>query len=143
MSDEPLTHIARPPLPWRDSRLTICGKPIDQYVDGLVLGRVDAIATARRLGKTRFSMTHCMTCANNFDRWIPWEVSPRERLAREMGVVGMTKLEPVIVAELHAIAALIAAHRDEFDELVEAHVSGGVVTMGQLRRQRATKRAGA
>ena len=115
MSDEPLKHITRTSLPWRDSKLTICGHPVNQFVEGLVLGRADALSAERRLGKTRFCMTHCMTCVNNFDRWLTWEQDPRGRLAREMGVVGMTKGEPVIVAELHAIAALIELHRSDFD----------------------------
>ena len=137
MSDEPLTHIARTPLPWRDSGLTVCGKPVSQYVDGLVISLDDARATARRLGKQRFAMTHCMTCASNCTRWAKWEDDPRARMAREIGYLGPSKTDEIIEAELRAIALLIASHRDEFDALVEAHASGGVVTMQELRRRRA------
>lgn len=133
---EPLTHIARPPLPWRESGLTICGHPVSQFGDGLVTNLADAHAAARRLGKQRFAMTHCMTCASNVSRWATWENDPAARMAREIGYLGMTKQEPVIVAELRAIALLIERHRDDFDELVEAHASGGVVTMQELRRRR-------
>ena len=134
--DEPLTHIARPPLPWRDSGLTICGKPVTQYADGLVVNIADARAAVRRLGKSRFAMTHCMTCANNADRWWTWEENPGARMAREIGYLGMTKAEPIIHTELRVMALLIERYRDEFDEMVEAHASGGVVTMQELRRRR-------
>ena len=46
-----LTHIARPPLPWRDSGKTVCGQPISQYADGRVVGLADAHAMLRRLGQ--------------------------------------------------------------------------------------------
>lgn len=136
---EPLTHIARPPLPWRESGKTICGHPAGQYVDGLVINIVDAHAAVRRLGKQRFAMTHCMTCAQNVGNWSTWEDDPRARMAREMGHLGMTKAEPVIEHELRAIALLIEAHRDEFDNLVQSYLSGDVVTMDSLRRSRAQR----
>lgn len=138
-TDEPLTHIARTSLPWRDSGLTICGKPVAQYAAGLVVNLADARVSVRRLGKQRFAMTHCMTCASNADRWTEWDDDPRERMAREIGYLGMTKTDPIIDAELRAIALLIASHRDEFDALVEAHASGDVVTMQELRRRRAVR----
>lgn len=140
MSDEPLTHIARTPLPWRDSGKTICGKPISQYRDGLVLSIDDARAAIRRLGKQRFAMTHCMTCAHNAGRWSKWEDDPRGRLAREIGFEGMTKTEPLVTYELFAIARLIEEHRSEFDAIVESYASGDVVTIDSLRRARAERR---
>ena len=133
---EPLTHIARPPLPWRESGKTICGHPVGQYVDGLVINLADAHAAARRLGQQRFALTHCMTCASNARNWSTWEDNPRARLAREMGHLGMTKAEPIVEHELRAIALLIEAHRDEFDDLVQSYTSGDVVT---LRRSRAKR----
>lgn len=139
MSDEPLTHIARPPLPWRDSGKTICGKPISQYAEGLVINLADAHMSVRRMGKQRFALTHCMTCASNADRWDTWENNPRGRLAREIGYEGITKVDPIIEHEIRAFALLIEAHRDEFDALVESFASGGVVTMDSLRRARALR----
>lgn len=136
---EPLTHIARPPLPWRDPRLTICGQPVAQYRAGLVMAYDDAPAVSRRLGRQRFALTHCMTCAGNWSHWSTWETDPRARLARELGYLGMTKTDAIVVAELRAIAVLIEEHRADFDALVEAHVSGGVVTMAQLRAKRAER----
>jgi len=139
VADEPLTHIARPPLPWRESDKTICGHPVSQYVDGLVINVADAHAAVRRLGKQRFALTHCMTCAHNVGNWSTWEDDPRARMARELDHLGMTKAEPVIEHELRAIALLIEAHRGEFDDLVQSYASGDVVSMDSLRRSRAER----
>lgn len=140
MADEPLTHIARPPLPWRDSDRTICGHPVTQFPDGLVISLADAYAAVRRLGKQRFAMTHCMTCANHVHRWVTWEQDPVARLARELVDVGMTNTErPLVAHEVQAIGALIEAHREEFDELVASFASGEVVSMDTLRRARARR----
>ena len=136
---EPLTHIARPPLPWRESGKTICGHVVSQFAEGLVINLADAHAAARRLGTQRFALTHCMTCAQNVRNWSTWEDDPRARMAREMGHLGMTKAEPVIEHELRAIALLIDGHREEFDHLVHSFSSGGVVTMDSLRRARSQR----
>lgn len=141
MTDQPLTHILRTPLPWRESGKTICGKPVGQYADGLVVNLPDAQATVRRLGKQRFALLFCMTCASNADRWSSWEDNPRGRLARELGYEGLTKTDPIIDHELRAIVRLIEVHRGEFDELVESYASGGIVTMASLRESRSRREA--
>ena len=139
MSDEPLKHIARTPLPWRESGKTVCGKPISQYADGLVVGLEDAAVLSRRLGRQRFALVICMTCAHNADRWTQWEDSPIARMEREVTGGAFGRREPILEYELRSIADMIAAHRDEFNERVESYASGDVTTMADLRRKRAGK----
>lgn len=139
MSDEPLTHIARTSPPWRDASKTVCGRLISQYADGLVVNLADARAMQRRLGKQRFALAICMTCAHNVGNWAEWDDSPVRRMEREVTGGAFGRREPVIEHELRAIAALIDRHGDEFNELVESFASGDVVTMSDLRRKRAQK----
>lgn len=138
-TDEPLTHITRTPLPWRDATKTVCGRPINQYPDSLVVNLTDARAMRRRLGQQRFALAICMTCAHNVDRWVDWDENPIARMEREVTGGGFGKREPTVEAELRAIAALIERHRAEFDEIVEGYVSGDVMTIAQLRNQRARR----
>lgn len=135
-TDTRLNHIARTSLPWRDADRTICGQPVNQYADGVVINLRDAHAMARRLGQQRFALVICMTCANNANRWTEWDANPLGRMEREVTGGGFRKIDPVIVAELRAMAALIAAHRDEFDDIVRSYVEGDVVTIGDLRSKR-------
>lgn len=140
---EALTHITRTGLPWRAADRTVCGKPISQYPAQLVINLADAQAMQRRLGQQRFALAICMTCAHNVGHWAEWDANPVMRFQREVNGNGMgrDRHDELIERELRAIAALIAAHRDEFDDMVTALADGSVVTMQQLRRQRQTKEA--
>ena len=131
-----LTHIARPPLPWRDSGKTVCGQPISQYADGRVVGLADAHAMQRRLGKQRFALAICMTCAHNVGRWASWDNDPIARMEREVSGGAFGKRDPILEHELRAIAALIAAHPDEFSDLVSSYADGGVVSLAAHRKER-------
>ena len=137
--DGPLTHIARTPLPWRIATKTVCGKPIANYPTERVVGLADAVAMQRRMGTQRFVLAICMTCAHNVGKWAEWDADPMRRMEREVTGGGFRKIEPIVEHELRAIAALIAAHRDEFDATVESYASGGIVSMSDLRKQRAAK----
>jgi len=139
MSDQPLTHITRTPLPWREATKTVCGRPVTQYAVALVINRADAIAMSRRLGQQRFALVICMTCAHNHSRWVEWDESPVHRMEREVTGGAFGKREPELEAELRAIAALIVGHREEFDNLVESILRGDVVTISDLRRQRSQR----
>jgi hypothetical protein len=81
-----------------------------------------------------------MTCANLVRGWATWETDPVARFQRELERrrhegPGMSPSE----VELRAIADLILAHREEFDERITAYTDGNVVTMAELRRNRARK----
>lgn len=109
---EPLSHIQRTPLPWRESALTECGRPIAEMA--LVITVDEARRRAAEMGKQRFSLFHCMTCTHTVGSWPSWESDPLGRLSRE----SRGDLD-LVTKELRAIAALIEAHRDEFDAFVE------------------------
>lgn len=141
MKDEPLTHIMRTSLPWRAATKTVCGRPTEQYRADLVVPLADAVKMRQRLGQQRFALVICMTCANCCNNWSEWDTNPVARMLSEVSDSSRRR-DPVVEAELRAIAALIAAHRDEFDSIVDGHVSGGVVTMGDLRKKRSRRLAG-
>lgn len=138
---EALTHITRTDLPWRVADKTVCGKLISQYRPELVVNLADAHAMQRRLGRQRFALAICMTCANNVGGWAEWDTNPVMRFQRELNGNGFGRGsdDQLVERELRAIAALIAAHRAEFDDMVTALSDGSVVTMQQLRQKRATR----
>lgn len=128
----PLDHIARPPLPWRTGAdLTECGKPITEFA-GRVITRDDMLQRIRDSGKQRVAFSTCMTCVDTSNRWTrPWQPANDAvtALARETESVdyAMPPRDPEkhnerwicrqrLTTELEALAALVEAHRDEFDE---------------------------
>lgn len=116
---EPVDHILRPQLPWRDEQpMTECG-----YDSAKVptLTREQYTARLRDLGQQRAAMLTCMTCANTFQRWSHWEGDPRKALGREIEwETGGGMYRPRndrgyrLHDELLAIADLVAAHPGEF-----------------------------
>jgi len=139
VSDEPLTHIGRTSLPWREATKTVCGRLIADYADGLVVTLADAQAMQKRLGKQRFALAICMTCAHNVGNWAEWDSHPIARMEREVTGGRWGSPDPVLVAELRAIAALIDQHREDFDAMVAAYVSGDVVSVTELRNRKRRK----
>lgn len=70
------------------------------------------------MGKQRAAMLTCMTCAQTAERWGTWDTDPRRALEREIQwEAGWSRANrgQQLRDELLAIAALIEAHRDEFD----------------------------
>ncbi len=136
---EPVDHIERPALPWRlDERLTECGKPTDKV--RAVITRDAAVAKVKQQGRRRAAMSTCMTCwgVAEFNR--DWSQSPTEVVAREAkrnygrgfgGEGGETLLD----RELRAIAALVEAHREEFDGFLH-----GLTETATLDKARAERR---
>lgn len=143
MPDEPLRHILRTALPWRDTDTlhTVCGRPSSQYAPELVLTFDEARREAKRLGRQRTAMLFCMTCANRAGTWAKWDDDPVARMARECekyGAMGRGKDTSLVERELRAIGLLIEAHREEFDQLVAD--LAGVTTMAELRQRRTLRR---
>jgi hypothetical protein len=105
-----LDHVRRPPLPWRDDKLTECGLAV---VGRPTISRDEFVARVKQQGKQRSAMTTCMTCWHTAARWPTWDQDPVQAIAREtyQGRRGDDHFRD----ELRAIAALIEAHRDEFD----------------------------
>lgn len=141
---DPVHHIARPTLPWRsDEALTECRLDSRSYP---TWSRDEARRQARDLGKTRFYMVVCVTCLHTAERHATWSENPMQAMIREcegsgMGGwrVGSEDRFHQIRNELLAIEALIAAHPDEFAELVAG--IGSTVNLGDKRTERVVRRA--
>lgn len=133
VTDTPLSHIARSPLPWRDpaDNDTECGKPVSEFTS--VITADAAIALVKKHGQARAAFLLCMTCVQTTSRHgfrdptgqCTFDGQPTERLSREFG-----KRREQTDRELRAMAELVVRHRDEFDDLL----SGLVVPIAELRR---------
>lgn len=118
---EPVDHILRPQLPWRSGPgMTECG------FDALkvkTLSRAEFVARLKDMGQQRTALLTCMTCSDTARRHGTWDDDPREALQREIAwECGWRRSDRGLQLrdELLAVAALIDAHRSEFDELVGA-----------------------
>lgn len=145
-----ISHIRRPNPPWRADALTECGKPEAEFAS--VISCEDAIAIVRRHGKQRGALFLCMTCMSTAGRhgYSPDWSSPTEPqdwrkdpvavmhryLERARWNRGELALE--VKAELHALGALVEAHREEFDAYLAA-----VDAAPDLASRRSAKRAAA
>lgn len=118
---DPVDHILRPQLPWRsDAGITECGLNASKAP---TLTRADYFARLKDMGQQRTAILTCMTCANTASRWGTWDDDPRKALDREIaweGASGRHERGVRLQDELFAIAALIDAHRDEFDTHIAA-----------------------
>lgn len=133
-----LTHIERSPLPWRPERATECGLDATKHP---TWSRDEAQAKQQEMGKQRFSLFVCMTCMGTASRHYTWEDDPASCLVRHAQPMALgvyrrdhTEEKRRFADELRAIAALIEAHRDEFDALV--HDLGDVVDLRRRQRGR-------
>ena len=120
--DEPVDHIARPNLPWREpAHLIECGHSAGKVP---TITRDEYQQRLKDLGQQRAAMLTCMTCATTVGRWGSWEHDPRHALGREIewergpGYRARESRGHRLKDELVAIAALIEAHREEFDAII-------------------------
>lgn len=151
MSDksEPLAHILRPPLPWRDpaDEDTECGHKSSEFAR--VLTGAEAISKIKAEGKRRASLDMCMTCIDTLSRWSisrqmgmavegdhavmsTFDDDPMRRLQREFTNRRRDDGDDRMNKELRAMAYLVERHRDEFDAIMD----GSVVLFDDLRRMR-------
>ena len=114
-----LEHVARPNLPWRTDRFTLCGED-GGHVSSL-LSLADLDARIQRDGNASTAAITCRTCWDGRETAL-WESNPIGVIAREAVRAGIGSREPSarpearrFVNELRAIAALIEAHHGEFD----------------------------
>lgn len=119
---EPVDHIIRPQLPWRQTgAMTECGYDAAKVK---AITREEFSQRLKDLGRQRTAMLTCMTCADTSSRWQTWEQDPRLALGREItwetggGYRGFTERGERLKDELLAVADLIAADPDKFDALV-------------------------
>lgn len=127
---EALDHIIRPALPWRDDRLTECGRPMEDVPH--VITRDGFALKYRTQGQQRSALTTCMTCWTTARRWPTWDADPVEVMRRELAVYAEDRDQ--VGRELRAVAALIGAHRDEFAGLL-----AGLAQVGDLAARRQAK----
>jgi len=146
--DLPLEHVIRSRPPWRrGGDLTECGKPV---AGRPVITRDAFLAKVRAQGKQRSAMTTCMTCWDTASRHPSWDENPVASLVREARQFEWARFEdspamsgpgPKSISfrdELIAIAALIEAHPDEFDELLTG--LRDTVRLDEARRNRRRRR---
>ena len=149
---DPVDHIVRPTVPWRDPDLTQCGRSVADVAK--VVSLDEARRRWRDQGEARASFTLCMTCVQTADRHrVDWDSNPIGIVSREA-----TALDYVwqsrgrredhdqdlaqatrLTHELRAIAMLIDAHRDEFEAAVAGQSE--VTDLGKIRADRDAARA--
>jgi hypothetical protein len=124
---EPVDHILRPRLPWRANAaaITECG------YDGSKVKTITREQFHQRLkdyGRQRTAMLTCMTCGETAERHKTWDDDPRRAIEREViwecagSQWGNEDRGTQLKDELIAIAALIEAHRSEFDAIIQTNV---------------------
>lgn len=105
-------HVVRSAsFPWRaaEDGKTECGLSVSGRK---VITLEELVAKFRVQGKIRASMTTCMTCEKTATLYRPWVQDPVDAVRRE--VQGMRRDEERFKRELWALAALVAAHPEEF-----------------------------
>ena len=119
---EPVDHILRPSLPWRnDGGITECGYDASKVK---AVTRTEFFQRVKDLGQQRTAILTCMTCSATARRWKTWEEDPRQAMEREIawewggGYRERTDRGERLKDELIAIAVLIEAHREEFDSTI-------------------------
>ena len=118
---EPVDHILRPELPWRQvaDAITECGFDASKVK---TLTRAEFFQREKDLGKQRTAMLTCMTCADTAKRWGTWDDDPRLAVDREITwergshyYRSRDDRGQQLKDELTVIARMIEAHRQEFD----------------------------
>lgn len=116
---EPVDHIIRPQLPWRnDAGITECGYDASKVK---CLTRAEYFARLKEYGQQRSALLTCMTCSSTAARWGTWDDDPRKAIEREVQwetAWGGDDRGQRLRDELTAIALLIEAHREEFNRAV-------------------------
>lgn len=116
MVEKPVVeHIRRAAsFPWRapEAHLTECGLEVARYADR-VISPQEYKDRLRIWGERRTAMATCQTCAMTCSRYRPWAEDPVDAVRRE--VWGHRGDQDRFRDELRALAALVEAHRTEFD----------------------------
>ncbi len=112
---ELLDHVSRISPSWATTLpLTECGRRIDDT--GSTITFDEMAEKFKRQGKQRAGMSSCMTCINR----VSYGQEEGDDIVSRVSAY-LTRTHRVwgeIAHELEAIDALVAAHRDEYDDLV-------------------------
>lgn len=126
---QPVDHIVRPRLPWRDPAepaITECGYEASKVK---TLTREEFAARLKDYGRQRAGLVTCMTCMQTAERRPTWDDDPRLAVSREVEweVQWWTSTQGPretnghrLKDELLALAALAAAHPEEFRQHIAA-----------------------
>lgn len=136
---DPVDHVARPALPWRvQPDITECGKDLARLADDRIITPAELLRRISDLGQKRAAYTTCITCWETASRHRSDQPESIRVVLREVealqwrGTYALGDLSHLsaarrekqlrdrerhqrLVAELEAIAALVSAHRAEFD----------------------------
>jgi hypothetical protein len=143
---ETLDHIIRNRIPWQtDKGITECGKEVSSVK--AAMSWEDFAAKFKREGQQRAAMTTCMTCWGRYETMAhlqqDWKHSPSSVIGRECQRIeyrsgyGASKTDNQLDREFRALAALVEAHRDEFDGYLTGLES--TVNMADARANRKTR----
>lgn len=137
---DPLKHIVRPPLPWRESDQTRCGRSTTEIRPELLATLDEAKQIVAQHGKQRAAFLFCMTCAQGASPWREWDDDPIERMGRECsslshyGIRRDPERAERFERELRTMALLIEAHRDEWEATLASFDDDAVVSLADRRR---------
>lgn len=116
---QPVDHVQRPMLPWRDDAgTTECGLDASKVP---TLSREEFLERMKDMGAQRAALFTCMTCTSTAKRWGSWEDDPRKAMEREINWETWTRRTDRgdrLRDELISIGELIERHRAEFDEIM-------------------------
>ena len=132
---EPVDHIERPRLPWREKEeasLTECGYAA---VKVKTLTRSEFQRRLGEYGQQRTALLTCWTCMETARRWGAWDDDPRQAVEREIQWEGRWNEDRGhrLRDELRAIAILINRHNPEFTKVVRE--IEGIVDLRERKRQ--------
>lgn len=125
-SEDSVDHVLGSVLPWRSAQQTRCGRAVGDVAAVITLDQLEA--RINRYGRGATTLTVCATCCTSAHAATRWEVNPIGVVAQEAvrcgfsGVIDSRSKPEArrFAAELYAIAALIRAHRDEFEDYISA-----------------------
>ena len=114
-----VSHVQRPQLPWETTRKTYCGKDPEQFKSVISLDA--AQHRFKEVGRKRATYELCVTCVETANRASSFDLSPCQAVAHVYANRWWRAGDhPTETAELRAVALLIEAHREEFDEAIAA-----------------------
>lgn len=128
-------HVRRPDFPWRDGKLTECNRSIDDV--RRVITRDELEQRVKNLGVIRARYVTCQVCLENVTRWPTWEADPVGCMGRQY--YGGRR-DQQLTDELRALAALVKAHPEEFQEYLAA--LGNTTSLADKRNASRTRATG-
>jgi hypothetical protein len=133
--------------------MTECGRAVEDVASVIDVEQLKW--RLRQWGQQRTAFTVCITCMNTAKDAPRWDTRPVGMLARDYrrghALVyrdydrNTGQYGPVLVdqlgAELHAIAGLIEAHREEFDQRVESAKQAALFAARRSAAERSKQKA--